>query len=204
MPGFSVCVGAWDASQITQMTEPRGSRIPLPQISQRAQSGEGAGLDPRDPQTYAIIGAALEVHRTLGHEFLEPVYHEALAVELGARGIPHHREVQMPVYYKGVRLDLHYRVDLVCFGEVLVELKAIDRLTPREESQVINYLAASRMGRGMPLNFGSTSLQYKRFVGPAFLESGPNPAPEESVKSVGGPPPTPGSEKSVKFVGPSE
>lgn len=168
------------------------------------QSVRVAGLDPRDPQTYAIIGAALEVHRTLGHEFLEPVYHEALAVELGARGIPHHREVQMPVYYKGVRLDLHYRVDLVCFGEVLVELKAIDRLTPREESQVINYLAASRMGRGMPLNFGSTSLQYKRFVGPAFLESGPNPAPEESVKSVGGPPPTPGSEKSVKFVGPSE
>ena len=119
----------------------------------------------------------------LGSGFLERVYHEAFAAELGTQGVPHDREVLMPVYYKGVRLDLGYRVDFVCYGEVLVEVKAIDRLTGREEAQVINYLMASRLGRGLLLNFGSPCLQFKRFAGPLRAPTAPSVS---SVQSVGG------------------
>jgi GxxExxY protein len=125
--------------------------------------------DTRDPETYAIIGAAMEVHRVLGRWFLEPVYQEALSLELRSRGIPHEREVHLPIRYKGITLGRRYRADFVCFGEVLLELKALERLTPAEESQVISYLAACGLGRALLLNFGSGSLQFKRFVGPALL-----------------------------------
>ena len=139
------------------------------------------GRDIRDPETYAIIGAAMEVHRNLGPEFLEPAYQAALELEFGIRGIPHDREVEMPIHYKGVPLGVHYRADFVCYGAVLVELKALDGMTTREEAQIINYLAASGIGRGMLLNFGATSLQFKRFVSPAFQAL----TESSSVKSVG-------------------
>ena len=83
--------------------------------------------------------------------------------------------------YKGRKLDVGYRADFVCFGDVLVELKSLDRLRERDRSQVINYLSASGLGRAVLLNLGSSSLQYERFVGPAFI----NCVSVESVKSVG-------------------
>jgi GxxExxY protein len=135
----------------------------------------------RDTETYAIIGAAMEVHRTLGHEFLEPAYQAALEVEFGLKAIPYSREVEMPIYYKGAPLGVRYRADFVCFGSILVELKAMDRLTSREEAQVVNYLAASGIGRGLRVNFGTPRLQYKRFVGPSY-QATTIPA---SVTSVG-------------------
>ncbi len=118
----------------------------------------------RDEQTYAIIGAAMAVHRELGHGFLEAVYQDALAVELSEQDIPFAREVELPVAYRGRILSTAYRADFVCYEEIVVELKALDRLTAREESQLINYLKASGIQRGLLLNFGARSLQYKRMV----------------------------------------
>jgi GxxExxY protein len=122
--------------------------------------------EKRDPETHAIIGAAMEVHKVLGSRFLEPVYQSALELEFQSRRIPYLQEVGLPVHYKGTQLKVTYRADFLCFGAVVVELKSLDRLTSREESQMLNYLAASRIRRGLLLNFGSRSLQYQRFLGP--------------------------------------
>ncbi len=118
----------------------------------------------KDPQTYEIIGAAMEVHRVLGHGFLEAVYHEALAREFEARGIPFESEKTLIIQYKGQALTTAYRADFICFEEVVVELKAIQSLTGPDESQLINYLKATGIKRGLLLNFGSVSLQHKRMV----------------------------------------
>jgi GxxExxY protein len=97
----------------------------------------------RDPRTYAIIGAAIEVHRHLGCGFLEPVYQEALALELGRRNIPFRREVRLAVHYQDQLLETSYCVDFICFESVIVELKALVRMSGTEEAQVINYLKAT-------------------------------------------------------------
>lgn len=117
-----------------------------------------------DPQTYAIIGAAMEVHRELGHGFIEAVYQEALAMELTVREIPFRREVPLPVKYKKQSLACTYKADFICFEEILVELKAIEKLGDAEKSQVINYLNATRFTRALLFNFGSPSLEYQRMV----------------------------------------
>lgn len=118
----------------------------------------------KDPQTYAIIGAAMEVHNQLGCGFLEAVYQEAMEVELNARGIPVEREVNLPISYKGTRLSCSYRADFICFNEIVVEIKALSRLTTVETSQVLNYLKATNFLRGLLLNFGEPKLQYERLV----------------------------------------
>lgn len=117
-----------------------------------------------DPQTYAIIGAALAVHNCLGHGFLEAVYQEALAIELLQNGVPYEREVTFPIFYRGKELSCQYRADFVCFGDIIVELKAITTLGSSEQSQLLNYLKASGKKRGLLLNFGSQSLQFKRLA----------------------------------------
>ena len=119
-------------------------------------------MTDQDPHTYALIGAATEVHAELGHGFLEKVYHEALIRELGTRVIPFQRECELPIFYRE-RLPCVYRADLICFG-IIVELKALSRLSGTERSQVLNYLKASGVERGLVLNFGSDRLPYERFV----------------------------------------
>jgi GxxExxY protein len=118
----------------------------------------------QDPETYAIIGAALEVHRHLGHGFLEAVYQEALAVEMAAREIPFKREVDLSITYKGRVLKCGYRADFLCFESVVVELKAISALTGADEAQLINELKATGLNRGLLLNFGAPSLESVRRV----------------------------------------
>ena len=118
----------------------------------------------RDPQTYQVIGAAMEVHGILGTGFLEPVYLEALAREFGDRDITFTREPALPIEYKGKTLECRYRADFICYDEIIVETKAIDRLSTIEEAQVLNYLKATGLERALLINFGQTRLQYKRLV----------------------------------------
>ena len=120
--------------------------------------------DERDPRTYVIIGAAMEVHKELGSGFLEAVYQEVLAIELSKRDISFRREIALPLRYKGEILSTSYRADYICFESVVVELKAISRLSGKEESQIMNYLKATGLTTGLLLNFGSESLEYKRFI----------------------------------------
>jgi len=121
-------------------------------------------VEERDPQTYAIIGAAMEIHNQLGHGFLEAVYHDAAVIEFSLRNIPFEKEVTLPIRYKGILLPTHYRADFVCFAEIIVEFKALSRLSSIEEAQLLNYLKATGMKRGLLINFGASSLQYKRLV----------------------------------------
>lgn len=121
-------------------------------------------MSDRDPQTYAIIGAAMNVHTELGKGFLESVYQEALTIEFRTQGIPFEREVKLPVFYKGQVQATSFRVDFICDGEVVVELKAQKAIGGPDEAQVLNYLRASNLGRGLLLNFGETSLKHVRFV----------------------------------------
>jgi GxxExxY protein len=120
--------------------------------------------EQRDARTYAIIGAAMEVHRQLGQGFLEAVYQEALALEVALHAVPFEREVALPIRYKGRQLNCSYRADFLCFGEIIVELKALDKLSGIERAQVLNYLKATELHRAVLLNFGDFSLQYERLV----------------------------------------
>ena len=116
-------------------------------------------------EVYAVAGAALDVYYTMGRGFLEPVYQEALAIELTRRSIPFEREKELSIHYKDVKLDKKYYADFVCFDEIVVELKVIPRLGNIEYAQIINYMKITRHRVGMLMNFGSSpKLEWKRFV----------------------------------------
>lgn len=120
--------------------------------------------DGNDPETYAIIGAAMEVHRQIGHGFLEAMYQESLAIEFDDRQVPFRREIDVPIRYKGRTLACSYRADFICFAAVIVELKAVSELTARDHAQVLNYLKATGISRGLLFNFAASRLEYKRFI----------------------------------------
>ena len=118
----------------------------------------------RDERTYSIIGCAMEVHRELGCGFLEAVYQEALEREFKAQQVTFEAQPIIRIFYKGQVMDKTYQPDFVCYGEIIVEIKAISVLSGSEEAQLINYLKATGLKVGLLLNFGAVSLEYKRLV----------------------------------------
>lgn len=113
--------------------------------------------------TRKIIGAAMEVHKTLGTGFLEGVYEDALAVEFAIQGIAFEQQKPLGIFYKGHKVR-DYICDFLVEEKVLVELKAIKNLTATEEAQLLNYLKGTGLELGLLVNFGQSSLKYKRFI----------------------------------------
>lgn len=116
-------------------------------------------------ESYKIVGAAFKVYNTLGRGFLEAVYQEALEIEFQKQGIPYEREKELKIQYDGVELKQTYKADFVCFGKIIVELKAVNALDDAHRSQVYNYLHATGYKLGLLLNFGcSGELGKERIV----------------------------------------
>ena len=116
-------------------------------------------------ETYAVIGAAMEVYNVLGPGFLEAVYQEAMEIELRQRGVPFEAQKPITIGYKGQLLQKQYVADLLCYRALLAELKAIEQLTTKEESQLLNYLKATGLRVGVLVNFGHPkNLDWKRMV----------------------------------------
>ena len=117
-----------------------------------------------EEETYKILGACFEVHKTLGHGFLEAVYQEALEMEFQLRNIPYQREKMLYINYKGRQLKKHYVADFVCYDKIIIETKAISDLTSKDEYQILNYLKVTNFKLGLLINFGKPSLQKKRII----------------------------------------
>jgi len=113
--------------------------------------------------SFAVIGAAMEVHTVLGSGFLEAIYQAAFEKELSIRGIPFARKVNLPVSYKGDLIG-EYEADLVVDEKIVVELKAISKLNSAHEAQAIHYLTATGLQLALLINFGASSLEYRRVV----------------------------------------
>jgi GxxExxY protein len=116
-------------------------------------------------EVYQIVGAAIEVHRELGNGFLEAVYQDALSIEFRDRRIPFLPQPKLELYYKKRRLEKFYYPDFLCFDAIIVEIKALIRLTGNEDAQVINYLKVTGKQVGLLMNFGSKGkLEWRRIV----------------------------------------
>jgi GxxExxY protein len=114
---------------------------------------------------YKIVGACFEVYNEKGCGFLEPVYHDAFEIELGLRSIPFLHEPRLELFYKGRPLRHSYSSDFTCWDKIVVELKAVEKLTDEHVAQVLNYLHATGYELGLLVNFGHhPDLEYRRIV----------------------------------------
>ena len=114
----------------------------------------------KDQLTFDIIGCAMKVHNTLGNGFQEVIYQRCLAIELERAGIEFGREVEQTIYYNGINVGTR-RADFVVENKVIVELKALTNLEDVHLAQAKNYVVAYKFEKGLLINFGATSLQYK-------------------------------------------
>lgn len=116
-------------------------------------------------EVYDIIGACFDVYKELSCGLSEPIYQEALEIEFNLRGIPFEREKELVVYYKGRKLRKKYVADFVCYDDIIVELKALDNVTSKEVSQLLNYLHITKYPLGLLVNFGhEDNLEWKRYA----------------------------------------
>jgi GxxExxY protein len=116
-------------------------------------------------EVFAIIGAAIEVHRELGPGFHEAVYHEAMEIELADHGIPFLAQEPLTIRFKTHILKKRYEPDLLCYNQVIAELKALNQLSGADEAQLLNYLKATGLRVGLLINFGSIGkLEWKRYI----------------------------------------
>ena len=112
---------------------------------------------------YDIVGAAIEVHRTLGFGLSEGVYEESLGIELGEAGYEYMTQCDVPTYYKGILLDKHFRLDMVVEDEIVIELKAVEAILPEHRAQLFNYLRLTKKPIGVLINFGK-SLYSEKYI----------------------------------------
>ena len=116
-------------------------------------------------ETYQILGACFEVYKEKGCGFLEAVYQECLEIEFKLQGIPFEAQKILPLSYKGHPLNQVYKADFVCFGKIILEIKAIDKLIDKDRSQVLNYLNATGFEVGLLVNLGHhPKIEHERFV----------------------------------------
>jgi GxxExxY protein len=116
-------------------------------------------------EVYAIVGAAMDVYWQLGRGFLEPVYQEALCIEFRRRRIPFEDQQEVVILYKGEALKKKYVADFICYGKIIIELKALEGLCGRDVGQLLNYMKATRFNVGLLINFGSpVRLEWHRYV----------------------------------------
>ncbi|HKY54205.1 MAG TPA: GxxExxY protein [Anaerolineales bacterium] len=116
-------------------------------------------------EVYAIIGAAMEVYNHLGPGFSEAIYQEAMEIESDSRKIPNQPQQDIFIKYKGTILKQFFKPDFICYDKIITEIKALDRLTSREEAQLLNYLKAIGLPVGLLINFGDEKdLEWKRMV----------------------------------------
>jgi GxxExxY protein len=122
-------------------------------------------------ESYAIIGACMKVHTTLGKGFLEAVYHEALQKELKKNNIPFQSNVKLQIIYDGEKLAKYYIADIICYEKIIIELKSCYQLIGTHYRQLQNYLHATQYTMGILVNFGEDSLTYKRVLNKTALNS---------------------------------
>jgi len=114
--------------------------------------------ESKDLRTNPIIGAAIEVHRHLGPGLLESAYEECLCHELHLREIEFRRQVELPVSYKGLKLDCGYKIDLVVRNEVVLELKSVDHILPIYKAQLLTHMKLTGKNVGLLINFNVSLL----------------------------------------------
>ena len=116
-------------------------------------------------EAYRLVGACLTVYKDKGHGFVEPVYQECMEIELAHCGIPYESQQELELSYRGKPLKHKYIPDFLCYGKIIVELKAVKEITDEHKAQVMNYLKASGLQLGLLINFGHyPGLQWQRIV----------------------------------------
>ena len=134
------------------------------EIESVSELNEGYGNTELNQITYNIIGAAMEVHNTIGRGFLEVVYKDCLSIEFELKFLNFAREKKYEIFYKGIKIPRHYNADFVVEDKIVVEIKAQNMVIEDNMKQLINYLAVSKCKVGLLINFGENSLKYKRVI----------------------------------------